>query len=136
MSRQDQYAVSVSINGKNYSIFDKMTGGVIDSEETKYKPGGMFPQISLGGSVTVTNVTVTRLFDLDRDLPLVGEIKALVGKGNVTVTKQALDIDGNPKGKPMVYTGKLKSATFPEVDSESNSAGMVALEVSSAGLVS
>jgi hypothetical protein len=50
MSRLDQYNVTVSLDGTPLGTFDKMTGGEIDSEETKYKPGGMAPQVSLGGS--------------------------------------------------------------------------------------
>lgn len=135
MSRLDQYDITVSLDGQPLGIFDKMTGGDIDSEEVKYKPGAMQPQISLGGSVTVNNVTVERLFRQDRDLPLVPTIKARVGKGRVVVTKQSLDVDGNPFGSPLVYQGILKHLTFPEPDSESNAAALIQLEVSSAGTV-
>lgn len=136
MSRLDQYDVSVFLDGAPLGTFDKMSGGAIDSEEVKYKPGGMVPQISLGGSVTVANVTVERLFRADRDLALVPTIKARVGKGQVTVSRQLLDIDGNPYGAPTVWSGKLKMLTFPDPDSESNAAGLFQLEVSANGTVS
>jgi hypothetical protein len=135
MSRLDQYEISVSINGTNLGVFDKMTGGAIDSEELKYKPGGMAPQVPLGGSVTVANATVERLFVLNRDLPLVPFIKALVGKGFVTITRQSLDINGAPFGKPITWSGTLKQFTFPEPDSESNAAALFQLEVSTGGTV-
>lgn len=134
MSRLDQYAVTVSIDGVTLGVFDKLSGGKYDSEETKYKPGGMAPQISLGGSKMVDNVTVSRLFRLDRDLPLVPTLKAKVGNGQVTISKQSLDTNRNPYGTPDVYTGTLKSATFPEPDSESNNAALMELEVSSNGV--
>lgn len=132
MSRLDQYNVTVSLDGTPLGTFDKMTGGEIDSEETKYKPGGMVPQVSLGGSVTVNNVIVTRLYRLDRDKSFEPQLKAAVGKGLVKVTKQSLDVNGSPFGTPLVYSGTLKQLTFPEADSTSSAAALVAMEVSSA----
>jgi hypothetical protein len=135
MSRLDQYSVTVSLDGNSLGVFDKMTGGEIDSEETKYKPGAMGPQVSLGGSVTVNNVTVSRLYRLDRDKAIEATLKSRVGKGQVKVTKQSLDVDGNAFGTPLVYSGTFKQLTFPEPDSESSAAALVALEISSATVV-
>ena len=135
MSRLDQYDISVTVD--NITIpdsFDKMTGGAVDSEETKYKPGGMQPQVSLGGSVTTDNVVVSRLFRLERDIDIVNTLKGRVGKGNVTVKKQSLTVDGEPKGTPLTYNGKLKRIGFPEPDSESSGAALFEIEVSSAGI--
>lgn len=134
MSRVDQYNITVSISSTPLGTFDKLTGGEIDSEETKYKPGGMAQQISLGGSRTVNNVTVSRLFRLDRDLALVPRLKSAVGKESVKVSKQSLDRDGNPYGTPLVYEGVLKQITFPEPDSESSAAAILALEISTASV--
>lgn len=137
MARQDQYNVTVSINGVQLGTFDKMSGGDIDSEETKYKPGAMAPQVSLGGSVTVTNITVERLFELGRDTSLIPQLKSWVGKGEVTVVKQPLDINGVPFGAAMVYNGKLKTFNPPPVDSNAtSSAAVIQLVISSAGIVS
>src|SRR5262245_29705370 len=103
MSRADQYAVGVTIDNTYTGIWDKMTGGEVDSEETKYKPGGLAREVSLGGSVNLGNVTVSRLFDLRRDLPLIKTWMNRVGKAEVTVSKQSLDVDGNVFGPPLVY---------------------------------
>jgi hypothetical protein len=134
MSRLNQYDIRVSVNGVSLGTFDKMSGGGYDSEETKYKPGGMAPEVSLGGSRTVGNVTVSRLFRLERDLALVPTLKAAVGTGQVTVTKQSLDRNRNPYGTPDVYTGTLKAFNPPEPDSESNDAALFELEISSNGI--
>lgn len=137
MARQDQYNVTVSINGVQLGTFDKMSGGDIDSEEVKYKPGAMAPELSLGGSVTVSNITVERLFELGRDTSIIPQLKSWVGKGEVTVVKQPLDINGAPYGTPMVYQGKLKTFTPPPVDSNAtSSAATLTLVISSAGVVS
>lgn len=135
MSRQDQYAVSVRIDGTDTGVWDKLSGGEIDSEETKYKPGGMAAAVSLGGSVEVGNVTVSRLYVLDRDHTVIKTWINRVGKANVVVTKQSLDVDGNSFGAPLVYQGTLKTVTPPEVDSESNDAALVEIEVTCSGTV-
>jgi hypothetical protein len=130
MSRLDQYDVSVSINGTNFGTFDKMTGGDIDSEEL------MATEISLGGPVTIANITVSRLYVLNRDHPQVATWKAAVGKGAVTVRKQPLDVNKVPFGNPITYTGTLKSLKLPEPDSEgSGTAGIVEMEVTCNGVV-
>lgn len=134
MSRADQYAVSVKIGATDTKVWDKMSGGEVDSEETKYKPGGMAQTVSLGGSVNPGNVTVSRLFRLDRDLPEIKGWMQSVGKASVVVTKQSLDVDGNAYGSPLVYKGKLKMVTPPEVDSESSDAALVEIEVSTEGV--
>lgn len=135
MSREDQYRVTVSVDGVDLGTWDKFTGGEIDSEESKYKPGGMAPEVSLGGSITVTNFTVSRLYELSRDHPKVPLLKSKVGKGTVTATKQPLDVDRNAFGAPIVYTGILKQLTLPDHDSTSSDPGMIELEISSAGTV-
>ena len=135
MSRQDQYAVSVTIDGVNTGIWDKLTGGEVDSEETKYKPGAMAKEVSLGGSVNTGNVTVSRLYVLPRDHTSIKGWLNRVGKAPVTVSKQSLDTDGNVFGDPLVYSGILKMVTPPEVDSESSDAALVEIEVSTSGTV-
>lgn len=135
MSRMDQYSVSVEIDGHDEGVWDKMSGGEVDSEETKYKPGGMAMEVSLGGSRSVGNVTVSRLYVLDRDHPKVKTWMARAGRAPCKVSKQPLDTDGNVFGAPIVYTGKLKAVTPPEVDSESSDAALVEIEVSTSGTV-
>lgn len=130
MSRRDQYSITVSLDGVALGIFDRWAGGMYDSSETKYKPGGMVPELALGGSRQVSNITVGRLFRLDRDLPLVPTLKAKVGTGAVTLSKQSLDTNKNPYGTPDVYTGVLKSFNPPEPDSTSTEAAIFELEIS------
>lgn len=134
-SRQDTYSVHVTVNGQDFGIWDKMSGGEVDSEETKYKPGGMEPELSLGGSKSVGNITISRIYDLDRDHSQVKFLMNRAGTADVTVTKQPLDVNAVPFGAPLVYSGKLKQVTAPEVDSTSSDPGMIELEISSAGIV-
>src|SRR3990167_8321447 len=132
MSREDQYNVTATVthNGetRNMGTYDKMGGGEIDSSEKKFYPGGLQPQISLGGKKVVNNVTLSRLYDLERDHSQKGWLIAAVGKGTVVITKTSLDVDGNVFGEPLVYNGTLKQVTFPEPDSESDDGAMIELE--------
>ena len=61
----------------------------IDSEEAKYRPGGMAAEISLGGLRTIGNVTVGRYLDSQRDWPLVKWLASRTGmaRGTVGVTR-------------------------------------------------
>lgn len=139
MSRQDQYNVTASVKigseTKDLGTFDSFDGGEVDSEETKYYPGGMAPQVSLGGRRSVGNVTIARLYVLTRDHPLMGWLLKGVGKADVTVTKDSLTVDEESIGDPLVYTGKLKSITPPTHDSESSDAATWQMEISSATVV-
>lgn len=135
-TRQDTYAVSVTIfRPDNPSvpiikgIWDKMSGGEIDSDERKYSPGAMAPPVSLGGRKTVSNVVVQRLYRLGRDHDALQSMMNAVGKSKVTVSKQPLDLDGNVYGNPLVYNGTLKRVAPPEIDSESSEAGIIEIEI-------
>lgn len=133
-SRQDTYAVSVSMDGEPIGIWDKMSGGAVDSAERKYRPGNLGEEQSLGGTKTTENVTVQRLYDLQRDH--VGLVKRLLnrcGIARMVVIKQPLTNEGVPVGAPLVYTGTLKACTPPEVDSESDEAGLLEIEISTEG---
>jgi hypothetical protein len=133
--RADQYNVTAVCDGKDLGTFDKLAGGEVDSDETRYRPGAMGKPISLGGAVTVNNVTISRLFDLHREQSIIHWLMSRVGKGQMTVNKQPLDVDGNVFGRPLVYTGKLKQVTPPEHDSESSDAALIELEIVPAGTV-
>jgi hypothetical protein len=135
-SRKDQYDITVTVDGRNLGTWDKMTGGDIDSDEMTYKPGGMGSRISLGGSVNVANVIVSVIYDLKKIHPLIHWLIARVGKANVTIKKQPLDVDGNASGmRSITYTGKLKRVTPPEVDSEASDAALLELEMTPVGTV-
>jgi hypothetical protein len=136
MPRRDQYLINVYVDYPqlgDLGTFDTLTGGEVDSEELKYRPGGMAAAVSLGGTKTINNVVVGKMFEYDTDLPKVHQLAKAVGRATVTVTKVHLDVDKNPYGTRVVYTGKLKTVSLPEVDSESSEAGIMTLEVSCNG---
>lgn len=132
-SRQDTWIVTVTLNGAPLGIWDKKTGGEIDSDDQKYYPGGMVPPIMLGGRRTTGNVTLQRIYDRVDDHNKINTILAAAGKGTVSISQRPMDIDGNPVGKSITYGGVLKRVQVPDVDSESSTAAMIEMEVTVSG---
>lgn len=132
MKRQDTYSVRVSVDGRDLGTWDKMEGGEVDSEETTYRPGGLSPQVTLGGAQTTGNVTVSKLYD-EGVHNLFHWLATRAGKGEMVVVKQPLDADGVVFGRPLVYAGKMKAVTAPEVDSEGNDAALIEIEMTVRG---
>lgn len=139
-TRADTWSVTVFVehpvsgNMVNCGVWDRRTGGEVDSEETKYNPGGMAEPISLGGRRTVGNIVVARNYRLVRDhQDLAQFLTNAVGKSRMTVSAQPLDINGNSFGRPIVWHGTLKRFTPPEHDSEGSDAAMVELEMTPEG---
>lgn len=130
-TRKDTYRISVFVEGMTWTdrVWDKKSGGAVDSDEVKYNPGGMAPPVSLGGKKTVENITVSRLYRHERDHLIVDDLFNKVGKASMSVQQQPLDINGAPFGNPIIWRGTLKRVTAPEVDSESNEAALIELEM-------
>jgi hypothetical protein len=132
--REDTYEVSVTLDGRSLGIWDTISGGAITSAELKYRPGGMRAQRSLGGSKTVENVTIARLYD-EEVHALMPSLEGAVGNGRIVASKQLLTPKGAPVGSPLVYSGTLQSVSPPDHDSESDDAGRLEIEVSTDGTV-
>jgi hypothetical protein len=135
--RQDQWSNTVTIDGAKFGTWDTLGGGAATATETKYSPGGMGPQKSLGGKNNVDNLTLGKLIEPTADEW--NAIKALmatrVGKAEVSVSRQPLDVDGNPFGEPLVYSGKLLTVTPGDTDSNSEAAQVWTITVSTHGSI-
>jgi hypothetical protein len=108
-------------------VWDKKSGGTIDSEERIYHPGGMKPAISIGGRVTPEAVTLSKIYDLNWDIFNIDLLFVGVGKASVKIAQQAMTIQGRDSGPVIIYLGTLKSVAFPEHDSEGNDPAMIEL---------
>lgn len=128
--RQDTWRITISLNGNTLGIWDKKSGGAIDSDDAKYYPGGMVPPIALGGKKTTDNVTLSRFYDRYDDHDKINTIMNAAGKGIIVVSQRPLDAEGNAFGKAITYHGKLKRVAPPDVDSESSTVAMLEIEVS------
>jgi hypothetical protein len=137
---QNRYQITVQLGTSAPTIdlgtWDTLTGGEADSDEFKYRPGGLSgASVSLGGAQLVNNVTVGKIFD-DTIAGLVDELLKARGSRNVQITKQALDRNWAVFGKStIVYVGKLKMVTLPDADSNATGTeAIITLEVSSASV--
>lgn len=143
-TRQDTWAVNVRVEHVthpnrimlNCGVWDQSSGAEVDSDETKYPPGGMQPKVSLGGQATQNNITVSRLYRLVRDHQDLAQILLNgAGKARMEISHQPLDIDGNVFGRPIVSKGILKRCKLPEVDSKnSDTEARVELEMTPEGI--
>jgi hypothetical protein len=127
-----QTRVTASVGTINLGLCSFKGGGQTEAEETKYRKGSMQPQESLGGPTSVENVTIRKLFDPEMR-GLFHALSAMVGKATMTVTSQPLDADGNPQGRPQVYSGILNRVTPPESNANANDAAELELECSTHG---
>lgn len=139
-TRADTYTLTVSIehptNGNMiaYGVFDKMQGGEQSSTTTKYRPGSMGPPIDIGGQTEVSDVTIQRLYKLERDHDVMGQLYECEKRNSkMVVTKQPRTIEGQLYGSPIVYRGRLKTVTAPDVDSETATAALLSLVMSVEG---
>lgn len=127
-TRADTWLHTVVINNEPLGVFDTGSGFEADSEEAKYRPGGMDVELSLGGRRTLSNVTVSRYYDIFRDGPLTKWLFNSVGQARGTVSRQAMTFQGQPVGETMWFTGTLKRVNVPDIDSMSNDAALFELE--------
>jgi hypothetical protein len=138
-TRQDTQRVTLQIrdpesgNLINFGVFDKKSGGAVDTDIYKYKPGGMAEQVSLGGSPTIEDLTISRLHRHERDHAALQRYFNWAGRAKCTVSQFVLDVDGNVFGNPIVWVGVLKTVTPPDHDSESTDPAMLELVVSPDG---
>jgi hypothetical protein len=132
-TRQDTWIIRVHLGNTPLGVWDKKSGGALDSDDIKYYPGGMVPPVSLGGKKTTDNVTLQRLYDRHDDHDKINTLLAAVGRGQVKVAQRPMDPDGHEYGKSIQYVGTLKRVLVPETDSESTSAALIEIEVGIAG---
>lgn len=134
-TREDTWLLTLSIDGRDFGLWDTFSGGEGDSEELKYSPGGMAAEISLGGRQTIGNVTVGRYLDRVRDWSQIKWLYARRGSGRGNLGVTPLTPAGERGGDPLVLTGTLKTVTLPDLDSTGTDTALVELEFTCDGTV-
>lgn len=118
---QQQFLPSCSVVGVgNLGNYDKWSGGDVTATVTKYRPGGMGPEITYPSLSIIGDVTVERVHVVERDQALIAALKQVVGQAKGQITLQPLDADGNVLGPPTVYQGRLTKVMDGPTDSESS----------------
>ena len=95
----------------------------------------MAPPISIGGIITPSDVEVTRMYVLARDHPIMGRLLNAAGAANMTISRQPLDTNKVPFGKPIVQRGVVKTVACPEHDSNSSDADTFSITMTPGGSV-
>lgn len=127
MATKSQALITASVNGKSIGTWDTRSGGETTAPLSKYRPGGSKTEQIDAARPTTGDVTISRRFDLARDVTVEQTLRPLVGRGAITITEQPLDIDGVKYGKPIVYSGTLASVAVDDVDSNSDDTRMITL---------
>jgi hypothetical protein len=125
----NKFHLAVSIPGVTLDAqsWDKFTGGDHTSETQQHTPGGMGPQIAIGGIRKRSPVTVSRAMD-DTLIGLYESIDAATG-GPITITVQPLINPTTVAGKGRTYTGVIKTVKPPDQDSTTSTITMLSVEV-------
>jgi hypothetical protein len=127
-TREDTWFINVAVGDFNLGTWDTFSGGEADSEESKYRPGGMDEEISLGGRRTIGNVTVARYYDILRDHPLVKWLYSNTGKLRGGAARVPMNMQGVLAGEAQYFGGTLKRVSVPDTDSMGSDAAMLELE--------
>jgi hypothetical protein len=95
----------------------------------------MVPPVVLADVATPQDITVARLYRLERDHAKATAISQRTGRADCVVKDLRLDADGNPFGTGRSWRGKLKNVAFPDADSTSNDPAMLTLVIRPEGTV-
>jgi|SRR5947209_112366 len=113
--REDQFLLQCSVAGVNLPIvysWAEWEGGDVEGEDQKTRPGGMLPQVNLGGPATRTDVTMRRQYSAQLH-PFIVALENVAGKASGTLSYTPLDANGNPNGGTVTITGILKNVVPP-----------------------
>lgn len=112
--RSDQAVINLTVSGitLDTASWDSMEGGEPVAESVDVYPGGMAPQVALGGLPKWSELTIERLWS---DV-LIAQFKALssvAGFAPITASYVVLEANKTPSGTTITYTGVLKSVMRP-----------------------
>ncbi|MDI6911481.1 hypothetical protein [Nocardioides sp.] len=124
MTTSQQFLITATVDGRPLGTFDTASGGEPTADVAKHRPGGMVGENSYGALPTYGDLTVGRELDRVRDVEVYRSLVPRVGRALASVSKQPLDDDGAPAGKPFTYTGRLAGMSDPDADSNDASVSM------------
>jgi hypothetical protein len=134
-TRQDTHVIVVTIANPqtqvltSFGVWDTFSGGDVDSDQQQYYPGGMGNPVALGGRKTPNNVTVSRLYRIERDHERMQFLLDAIGVSTMFVHRTPLDQYKNPAPNSLVYRGILKHVSPPDLDSTQSGPALLSLEM-------
>jgi hypothetical protein len=125
-SSQRQFLVKV---GGLDGYFASKSGGNISADTNKVYDGGSETPEVMAGPAEAENITVGRPYDLQRDEPMLRDLRKRVGKWTTTVSVTPTTRELVASGTPQVYSeALLVGLTEPETDASSGDAATLELE--------
>ena len=130
-SGTEQWLITATVAGANAGTWDAMDGGDADSETGSPYRRGDGTLMDRGGPRTWDEITISRIWDGDRDRAV--EWMGLRGRASMTVTVTEKDADGNPAAAGITYTGTLKKVSAPKPNSNATGEVMISLTMIPSG---
>lgn len=120
MASEQQFLTTLSVDAVgNIGVFDTKDGGDVTATPVKHRAGGMGPERVYPVLPVITDITLGRIYEDQRDHTLIGRLLQFSGRSGATVTEQPLDADGHAWGTPRIFRGQLGSVKPGKVDSTS-----------------
>jgi hypothetical protein len=136
--RSDQALITVTITpsiGLDLGSWDVFEGGDNTVDDLTVLPGGMAPQVALGGIPKRSPVTVKRLWS-SALIPIFKALDAQAGQAAVTVGYTVLSTSKEPAYPAVSYTGILGTVTRPNYDAMKSEAAYLQISVALNGELS
>lgn len=132
--RQDEFSCSLTVDGRPTPfVWQKSSGGAVDSEGSKSFPGDMLPQKAHGGPKTTEELTLEAEIVPARDMETIEWLESRAGKGDANVTESICDADGNSFQVMNRWTGKLKKVDRGGGDATSANPRVLTVEIETDG---
>lgn len=141
MSRKNQFRGTLTLDwpglGQIAGSFDTRTGGGRGGTSNPYRPGGMGAELQLGSQPKNDDITITRLYQTDRDHLLLPALYAAAGKATGHYDETPLNAEGGlfdgARGKTITYQVTLMKVDPPDRDSMSEDAALFTLTLAVSG---
>lgn len=132
---QDRIKVTINANPVIAGSWTTISGQEAERENVKLRAGAGEAKQVISTQLEYGDITVTRLFDADRDAALLAKLNGGEAFTGATITEQYLDADGNAvPGAKSVHTGcSVASFSAPEGDANSSDMGYLTITWSRAG---
>lgn len=129
------FIVTARLNGEDLGEWQTCSGGQIHAAVTSDRSPGQKYASQIGGLPEIQPVTVSRIFDWQRDTDaFISRLNNLVGvEGAMTVAKWTKDSNGQPFRKIKQWTGTLTEVNDPDTDENSSDRAVFELVMAPTG---